>query len=87
MVNYLGKFVKDLSTITAPMRQLLRSDVEFVWNHEQEEAFKDLKVALTKTPTLVFYDPEKDLTIQCDASKDGLGAGLLQEGCPVAYAS
>ena len=87
MVNYLGQFVKDLSTTSAPLRQLLRSDVEFVWNHEQEKAFSELKDALTKTPTLVFYDPKKDLTIQCDASKDGIGACLLQEGQPVAYAS
>ena len=27
------------------------------------------------------------VTVQVDASKKGLGAALLQEGCPVAFAS
>ena len=33
------------------------------------------------------YIPEKDLVVQCDASKNGLGACLLQEGRPICHAS
>lgn len=36
---------------------------------------------------LQFFDQKKPLTIQCDASKDGLGACLLQEGRPLSYTS
>ena len=32
-------------------------------------------------------DPNKPLVLQCDASKDGLGAALRQEKRPIAYAS
>jgi len=40
------------------------------------------------TTLIVRYnDPKKELTIQCDASERGLGAALLQEGQPIAYAS
>lgn len=34
-----------------------------------------------------FYDPEAEVTLQCDASKYGLAATLLQDGQPVAFAS
>ena len=87
MVNYLGQFVNNLSVLEAPLRELLRKDVEFQWNPEQEKSFNNVKEALTKTPILAFFDPKKEVVIQCDASKDGIGACLLQDGRPIAYAS
>lgn len=46
---------------------------------------------LIRTPILQYYDPKKDLKIGCDASKDGLGAVLLQKNSndwlPIVYAS
>ena len=42
MVNYLGQFVVNLSLMSAPLRQLLRSAIEFQWNPEQEQAFNDV---------------------------------------------
>lgn len=48
---------------------------------------KKLKDALMKAPVLRFYDPCKQLVIQADTFKDSLGACLLQEGHPIAYAS
>ena len=36
---------------------------------------------------LAYFDPSKSLSIQCDASGQGLGAALLQDGEPLAYAS
>ena len=35
----------------------------------------------------MYYNPERELTIQCNASKNGLGAVLMQGGQPIAYAS
>ncbi len=34
-----------------------------------------------------YYNLKEDVTLQCDASQSGLGAALLQNGQPVAYAS
>ena len=36
---------------------------------------------------LAYFDLTKELSIQCDVSGQGLGAALLQEGRPLAYAS
>lgn len=51
----------------------------------------DLKAILTTEPVLAFFDSAKPLKISTDATKDGLGAVLLQsdgdEWKPVAYAS
>ena len=40
-----------------------------------------------EAPVLAYYDVRKDVTKQCDASKSAVGAVLLQEGRPIAYAS
>jgi transposase InsO family protein len=86
-VNYLSKFTKDLSAMIAPLRSLLRSDVMFSWDENHERCFQRIKSLLSKAPCLRFYDSSLELVIQVDASKDGLGAALLQMGIPVAYAS
>ena len=51
------------------------------------ETFNDLKKVISDTPIMAYFDPEKELVIQVDSSKDGLGAGLLQDGNPIKYAS
>ena len=42
---------------------------------------------MTNTPVLRYYNLEEEVTLQCDASQSGLGAALMQNGQPVAYAS
>ena len=88
-VNYLGKFIPNLATVTEPIRILLRKDTEFEWSYEQDQAFQEIKAILTKDggPALRFFDVRKPVRISCDASPTGLGAVLLQSGFPVAYAS
>lgn len=46
-----------------------------------------VKNSLTRAPVLRFYNVNKPVTVQCDASQTGLGAVLLQENQPVCYAS
>lgn len=87
MVTYLNKFIPDMSAKTAPLRQLLEKDAEWQWTANHDKAFESLKESLMSSPTLRFFDVKKGATIECDASKDGLGAVLLQDGQPVAYAS
>ena len=87
LVNYLAKFLPRLATVVEPLRRLTRLDCEWQWSEEQDKAMNELKKLITTAPILVYYDPAKALVVQCDASSTGLGAALLQDGKPIAYAS
>ncbi|PIK38375.1 hypothetical protein BSL78_24788 [Apostichopus japonicus] len=87
MVTYIAKFIPNLSTVAAPLRQLLCKDVTWHWLENHENAFIQLKKLVTTTPILRYYDVSKPVTLSVDASQSGLGAVLLQDDKPVAYAS
>ena len=82
-LNYVAKFIPDLSSITQPIRELLKKECPFSWNQEHETAFK----RMTSAPVLAFNNVKKPVTVSCDVSNFGLGAVLLQENKPIAYAS
>ncbi|KAL5488848.1 hypothetical protein EMCRGX_G017861 [Ephydatia muelleri] len=86
-LNYVSKFVPNMSTVTEHIRVLLGKDVPFVWTWEQEAAFENVKKLLSTAPVLAFYDVKQPVTVSCDASQTGLGAVLLQQERPVAYIS
>ena len=87
MVQYLSKFLPNLSDMTKPLRELTQQDVEWCWEDGQITALSQLKEAVTCTLVLHYYNLSDEVTLQCDASKSGLGAALLQNGQPIAYAS
>ena len=89
MMNYLARFAPHLAEVSAPLRLLLRRDTEFKWDTAHERAFQQMKDTITAEPgpVLAYFDSEKEVTLQVDASKNGLGATIMQEGRPVAYAS
>ena len=43
MLNYLSQYIPNTSTITVPLRNLLKKDVPFEWNFEQEQAFEKIR--------------------------------------------
>ena len=86
-VNYLSRFVPKLTDVMRPISDLTHPDVEWSWTSSHDKAFEEVKHLLTVAPVLAYFDPSKELSIQCDASGQGLGAALLQEGRPLAYAS
>ena len=58
-----------------------------MWDHLQKKVFQKLKEAISSAPVLKYYSLEDEVTMQCDASKSGLGAALIQLGQPVAFGS
>ena len=86
-VNYLSKFLPQLADVMEPLRRLTRKDTEWTWGEEQDKAFNKVKRLVSRAPVLSYYQPDRPLSIQCDASQKGLGAALLQDGRPIAYAS
>ena len=87
MTTYLSPFIPSLLKHTAPPWELLKKDTEFTWNTTYQEAFDALKDKVCTDTTLWYFDAEKPVTSQVDASQKGLGAALLQDGCPVTFAS
>lgn len=87
MVNYFSKFLPNLSEINAPLRKLLKEDVLFTWNMEQKKSYKALKDCLIKAPVLKYFDPKEPITLQADASQNGLGACLMQNQHPIGFVS
>ena len=69
------------------MTELLEKDKEFKWTSACESSFQELKKRLTTAPVLVIPNMEKSFSIYCDASGQGLGCVLMQDGRVVAYAS
>ena len=88
-VNYLSKFLSHLSDVCDPLRQLTKKDVEWCWLEVHETAVKHIKEMMTSKLVLhyMYFDDKKELTLQADASKKGLGAAIMQAGQPVAYTS
>ncbi|KAL9974674.1 hypothetical protein ACROYT_G011737 [Oculina patagonica] len=86
MVTYLSKFIPNMSTLTEPLRVLLKQEVQWQWEEQQEKALNEIKKVLTSKPVLSYYDVNKPVKLSVDASQSGLGAVLLQDNQPVAYA-
>ena len=74
MVTYLAKVMPHLSDMTEPLRRLEDKNVEFQWLLQHSLAMDTIKKSLTETPVLRYYDINKPITVQCDASQSGLGA-------------
>ena len=61
--------------------------MKFEWNEKCQAGFKKLKAFLIEAPALTQPTYGKEYVIFSDASLNGLGCVLMQEGKVVAYAS
>ena len=78
MTNYLSRFIPHYSARTAPLRTLTEKDVAWNWGHLEQQAFEDLKQALTSDKVLAYFDPKRKTAIVTDAGPKGISAILLQ---------
>ena len=79
LVNYSARYIPDLATISAPLRELTKKKTEFVWGKEQQESFDAVKKRLARAETLGYYQKDAPTKVITDASPVGLGAVLVQE--------
>ncbi|XP_058008732.1 uncharacterized protein LOC110669222 [Hevea brasiliensis] len=82
-----GHFVRDLITIAAPLNEVIKKNVGFKWDEEQEHAFRLLKEKLCYAPLIALLDFSKTFKVECDASRVGISAILMQEKRLIAYFS
>jgi hypothetical protein len=87
LVNYLKRFNPNIATISAPLRDLTKNDVAWMWYPEHQTAFDRLKEIISSADTPAYFNPNMPTTMLSDASLLGIGAVLLQDSKPVCYAS
>ncbi|EYB94915.1 hypothetical protein Y032_0166g90 [Ancylostoma ceylanicum] len=86
MASYYRKFILGFSKIAKPLYNLTSPKMEWKWTAVESNAFESLKEVMTKAPVLAQPDvaaaanESRPFIIYTDASGDGLGAVLCQEG-------
>jgi len=78
ITRYHRMFIKNFSTIAAPITRLTSKGVPFGWGQEQQAAQEQIIQAITNPPVLVKPDPSRQFKLEVDASQIGTGAILYQ---------
>ncbi|GBG68475.1 hypothetical protein CBR_g3020 [Chara braunii] len=79
LANYYRKFVRNFSTIVAPLRRLLKKEAIWGWDRDCTPALKKSKRALIEYPVLKVADPSLPFVITTNVSRYGIGAVLQQD--------
>ncbi len=87
LANYMSQFIPHLATISAPLRDLTKHNMEYIWSSHHQKAFDDIKTLICRAVNNAYFDPRKDTIVEVDASLEGLGGALTQEGKVIMYAS
>lgn len=91
LVSYYRRFIPDFSKTAKALTNLLKKDIPFKWENQQQLAFDTLKQKLTTAPLLIYPDFSQQFILTCDASNYAIGAVLSQgpvgKDQPVAFAS
>ena len=63
MVNYLAKFIENLSEKSHLLRELIKNDTKWNWTEAHSKVFQDLKKIIGNTKTLKYFNPQEPVTI------------------------
>jgi len=80
LTNYYRGFIKDFAQVARPMNMLMRKDVKWRWEGEEQAAFDKLKKAFIMRPVLAAPDLDKEFRVEADASNYATG-GVLSIKC------
>ena len=87
MVSYYRGSVNNFAKRAAPLYALLKKNVEFRWESEQQNAFQDLKSSIADPILLSHANFDKQFTVEVDACDNGVAALLKQENKIISMAS
>ena len=80
MAGYYRRFCHNFSDVVAPLTNLLRKEVKFIWSSDCQSAFDQVKALLSTNPVLMAPDFNQPFSLMVDASDVGAGAVLTQTG-------
>jgi hypothetical protein len=87
LANYFGRLIPNFTDLMAPLNRLRKTGIQFVWDAHCSQAFNLVKKAISSSPVVQPYCLDKDVTLTTDASKEAIGACLVQDDHPVIYIS
>ena len=76
--SFYCQFVKDFSILATPHIEIVKKSVWCKWGCEQDRAFVEIKERLCGAPLLASLDFSKIFEIECDTSRIGIEAILMQ---------
>ena len=79
MASYYRRFIPNFSDIARPLTLLTHKHARFLWGHDQQKAFEELKIKLTTSPVLAHPILNKPYKLYTDASQYAVGAVLAQD--------
>jgi hypothetical protein len=86
LTGYYCKFVWNYGRIAGPLMTLTKKDA-FSWTLEETKYFQQLKELMCKSLVLTIPDFTKTFIVECDASRNGIGAILMQGGRLLSFES
>ncbi|KAH7624275.1 putative Transposon Tf2-6 polyprotein [Nannochloris sp. 'desiccata'] len=76
--GFYRNFIRNYAHIVAPLNELTKKNMVYIWTPLHAKRFDELKRAVTTAPVLQVYDPTQQCVVCTDASNIAVGAVLMQ---------
>ncbi|POM80019.1 LOW QUALITY PROTEIN: Retrovirus Polyprotein [Phytophthora palmivora] len=70
LANYLHKYSAGYAELARPLSDLLKKDVDWVWERQHQDAFDSIKASLQQAPVLALPDENKSFAMLRAFQKD-----------------
>ena len=86
LCTYYRRYVKGFSQFVAPLTDLTKKGA-FTWTELTHKIFEEMKVIMSSCLVLALPNFLQPFVVECDASREALGAVWMQNHHPIAFES